>query len=161
MNIGRIQTIALVILIPLGLLFWYLESQDAAVGDLLNPGVPVLHIGAIPIRVEIADSTSERTTGLSGRKNLNGVNGLLFVFPEAGYHAIWMKDMLFAIDIIWISEDLTVIGVEKGVTPDTYPDLFRPPAPAKYVLETEIHYTDTFGIRVGQKVKLPAGYLDN
>jgi uncharacterized membrane protein (UPF0127 family) len=160
MFLNRIQIAIIVILIPIGLLYLYANSQNTSVWDLFRPSATVIHIEDTPIRVEIADSDQERITGLSGRESLEGINGLLFVFAEADYHSIWMKDMRFPIDIIWISEDLMVIGVEKNVTPETYPRLFRPSSPAKYVLETDIHYADTFGIRAGQKVTLPNEYLD-
>jgi len=161
MTSNKIQIILIAILIPLGFLYLYAENQDVSLWDLFLPGAAVMHIGDTPIRVEIAESNEERVAGLSGRKDLENVSGLLFIFPEPDYHAIWMKDMRFPIDIIWISEDLTVIGVEKNLRPDTYPTRFRPSSPAKYALETNIHYADTFGIHTGQKVTLPPGYLEN
>lgn len=160
MTLNKIQIIIIAILIPAGLLFWYLDKENATVDDLLRPGVPVMHIDDIPIRVEIADSMMERTTGLSGREKLESVNGLLFVFPEADFHAIWMKDMRFPIDIIWISEDLRVVDIDRNVSPDTYPELFRPQEPAMYVLETNARYVDTFGIQVGDNVRLPGELVE-
>ena len=161
MILNKLQIILISILIPLGALYLYVENKDVSLWDLFIPGASVIRIGNIPIRVEIVNSYEERATGLSGRNSLEGIDGLLFVFPEADYHAIWMKNMKFPIDIIWISEDLTVISIEKNVTPQSYPNLFRPPRPAKYILETNIHYADTFGIRTGQSVILPKGYLEN
>lgn len=161
MFLTRVQLVIILILVPVGLLFLYAENKDASIWDFFTPGEPVMRIGEIPIRVEIADTNSERVTGLSGRPKLEGIEGLLFVFPENDYHGIWMKDMHFPIDIIWISEDLEVVGIHKNISPRTYPEVFRPPEPAKYVVETNIHYVDTFGISVGQKVILPPKYLDN
>jgi uncharacterized membrane protein (UPF0127 family) len=125
-------------------------------------GTPVMHFADIPVRVEIANSDEERKQGLSGRKEFGKkVNGLLFVFPETDYHKMWMKDMHFAIDIIWIGEDLKVINIEKNVSPETYPKTFRPDRPARYAVETETHYSDLFGIRAGMEVKLPPNYLEH
>lgn len=161
MLLNKLQIIVIAIIIPVGLLFMFLRSEDAGIGDLLSPGVPVMHIDDVPIRVEIADSMMERTTGLSGRESLDNVNGLLFIFPEPDHHAIWMKDMRFPIDIVWISEDLRVVDIDKNVSPDTYPELFRPQEPAKYVLETNARYVDTFGLQIGDSVRLPNQLLDN
>jgi uncharacterized membrane protein (UPF0127 family) len=87
------------------------------------------------IVVEVADTDEERSLGLSGRESLPYGHGLLFLFPEAGNYGFWMKDMRFPIDIVWIDEAWQVIGVERGVSPDTFPQAFYPPAPVKYVLE--------------------------
>ena len=43
--------------------------------------------------------------GLSGRDNLADDEGMFFVFEKSDIYPFWMKDMKFAIDIIWIMED--------------------------------------------------------
>ena len=155
----KIQIILISILIPAGLIFWYTNTNHVTLREVFLPGVPIIHIGEIPVRVEIANTPEERESGLSERKALDKVNGLLFIFDEPGYHTMWMKDMRFPIDIIWIDEHLTVIAIDKNITPNTFPRTYRPPSPALYVLETNIHYADTFGIGVGNKVRLPAETL--
>ncbi len=158
----KIQVAILILIFPLGLLYWYVEKNDIPFSsELFYPGQPVVHIGEIPMQVEIADSALELQKGLSGRRELTSVKGLLMVFPEAGYHGIWMKDMLFPIDIIWVSADLKVIGIERNVSPDTYPKSFRPVSPAKYVIETNANYSETFGITTGKSVRLPLQVENN
>jgi uncharacterized membrane protein (UPF0127 family) len=161
MFLNKLQFIIIIILIPIGLLYLYSENKGVSMWDLFLPGASVIRIDEVPIRVEIANSHEERVNGLSGRESLEDVSGLFFVFPEPGYHSIWMKDMRFPIDIIWISEDLLVVGIDANVSPDTYPDLFRPPEPAKYVLETNARYANIFGLRVGHAVTLPPDFLEN
>lgn len=152
----KIQVTIIILIIPLGFAYWYMEKNDIPLTRaLFYPGVPILTIGEIPMQVEIADTPAEREKGLSGRKELKSVKGLLFVFDTADYHGIWMKDMHFPIDLIWISEDLKVIGIEKSLSPSSYPKTFRPPSPARYVVETNVNYADTFGIGVGKDVILP------
>lgn len=157
----KIQVIIIVILIPVGLLFWYTNREHISVREIFYPGVPVMRIGEVPLRVEVAKTPEERERGLSGREDLGGLNGLLFIFDEAGYHTIWMKGMKFPIDIIWIGEDLTVVSINKNVSPDSYPRTFRPEKQARYAVETEVHYVNSMNIAVGQKVELPARYLEN
>lgn len=84
------------------------------------------------IVVDIADSDEERIKGLSGREE----QSMLFIFPNEDFHGIWMKDMLFPIDIIWIDKDLKIVHIEKNVSPDTYPEIFIPENKALYILET-------------------------
>lgn len=61
---------------------------------------------------------------------------MLFVFPEAGLHRFWMKDMNFPIDIYWLGKNYEVVDVAKNVPPESYPKTFSPKSPANYVLET-------------------------
>lgn len=142
-------------LIPVGAFYMYIKSEGIAVRDIFVPGVPIAHVGEIPIRVEIADTEETRNRGLSYRKDLEGIDGMLFVFDTAERHSMWMKDMNFPIDIIWINESLSVVGIERNVQPDSYPKKFYAPAPARYAIETRDRYTDTFGIGVGNMVRLP------
>ncbi len=152
----KIQVLIILIIIPLAGMYMYFEKNNISITGILSGGVPIIHIGDIPIRVEIVNSDEERTRGLSGRSALGEVEGMLFVFPKSDRYGFWMKDMKFAIDIIWIDENLTVIDINQNITPETYPRTFRSGRPTRYVVETNANYTETFGIRVGDKVVLPA-----
>ena len=94
-----------------------------------------LTIASTTLAIEIADTPKARTQGLSGRESLPKGTGLLFIYEKNGRHGIWMKDMRFAIDILWFDEARRLIHVEEEVEPETFPDVFRPLAPARYVLE--------------------------
>jgi uncharacterized protein len=146
--------IVLAILIPALGTYAYLQKEGITMSDIFNPGVHVVNVGGIPMSVVIADTPELRTQGLSGRREI-GATGMLFVFDTDDYHGIWMKDMLFPIDLIWIDKDLTVIDVERGVRPDTYPRTYRPQLPARYLIETTERFTETFGIGIGDEVTLP------
>lgn len=83
---------------------------------------------------------------------------MLFVFPSDQRTGFWMKDMLTSIDMIWLSDNGTVLGIEDSVAPDTYPKIFYPPQPVKYVLETRAGEAHRQGWSVGTKVSLPLPY---
>lgn len=87
------------------------------------------------LRLETVDSPEAIRQGLSGRESLPSDQGLLFVFPEPGQHCLWMKDMKFSIDMIWLDADKKVVTVKEDVQPDSFPDSFCPSSPAKYVIE--------------------------
>ncbi len=112
-----------------------------------------LVIGGTEVEVEIADTDLERSRGLSGREGLLPNHGMLFVFDSQGYHAFWMKDMKFSIDIIWINADSKVIWIEKNLSPETYPNLYKPPEPAKYVLEVPAGFAEERGVGIGSVVQ--------
>jgi uncharacterized membrane protein (UPF0127 family) len=46
-----------------------------------------------------------------------------------------MKDMNFAIDIVWIDENFRVVDVDKEVSPETFPQVLYPDQAVGYVLE--------------------------
>ena len=105
--------------------------------------------------IEVARTPEAREQGLSGRLSVPPEYGLLFVFPTAGKYGFWMKDMRVSIDIIWLSDDGTIIGIEESVAPETYPDVFYPPAPVRYVLEVAAGEAKTHGWSIGTKLELP------
>lgn len=106
-------------------------------------------------RFEIADSDAERTQGLSGRRDVPAGSGLLFIFDRPERYGFWMKDMLISIDIIWLSDDGTILAIEEAVSPDTYPTPFYPPRPVRYVLETRVGEAKAQGWVVGTRIQLP------
>src|SRR3990167_10987110 len=97
--------------------------------------VRTIQLNGQTIRVSVADTETAREQGLSGRAGLATDEGMLFVFLKDGKYAFWMKDMLFSIDILWLSSDGAVVFMAKNVSPDTYPRAFAPDGPARYVLE--------------------------
>ncbi|MBX4198666.1 DUF192 domain-containing protein [Candidatus Parcubacteria bacterium] len=94
-----------------------------------------LKISDSTIQVDIADTDALREQGLSGKEALCADCGMLFVFDSASEPGFWMKDMKFPIDIVWISAQKKIVGVENSVSPTSYPDVFYPKEPVLYVLE--------------------------
>ena len=81
---------------------------------------------------------------------------MLFIFERSGRYGFWMKEMRFAIDIVWIGEDLRIVHIAADVTPETYPEVFKPPEAARYVLEMPAMSMREMGARPGTTVTLPA-----
>ncbi|HEY9480689.1 MAG TPA: DUF192 domain-containing protein [Candidatus Paceibacterota bacterium] len=100
----------------------------------------------------VSDTEALRARGLSGRPHLEDGQAMLFIFPNEGDWGFWMKDMLFPIDMIWIDNDLRVVTVKANAQPSSYPDVFYPTAPARYVLEISAGDAAKFDIGPGGKV---------
>lgn len=83
----------------------------------------------------LAKTEAERQQGLSGTQSLAQNTGKLFVFDTPSIYGFWMKDMNYAIDIIWFDSDLKIVGMAKNATPSSYPNVFYPKQNALYVLE--------------------------
>lgn len=110
----------------------------------------------VAMRVTVADEQAEWQQGLSGVTTLGELEGKLFIFPNNGRYGMWMKDMLIPIDIIWVDDTFTVVHVESVVTPDTYPQSFTSPVPARFVLEANAYFAELYKIGVGSTLRIPA-----
>jgi len=111
--------------------------------------VRMLTIGGKTLEVEIADTLVSRKQGLSGKESLGDNQGMLFVYGEPGNYSFWMKDMKFAIDIIWIDENKKIVDITYNAVPESYPQTFSPKLPAKYVLEVSGLWVEEHGIGIG------------
>ena len=111
-------------------------------------------IGGVTIFVAIADTPVSRAQGLSGTSELPKNRGMLFVFPRDGYYSFWMKDMQYDIDIIWLSESGTIVHTEERVSPDSYPESYSSPLPAKSVLEVPAGFVEQHKLRLGERVTI-------
>jgi uncharacterized protein len=153
---NKLQIVLLIIILVLGGLYYYTERTGSSITEFFESGSKTVRINNIPFSVIIADTPEERKTGLSGRDQL-GAQGMLFVFEESDYHGIWMKDMRFPIDVIWIGEDRTVLSVTENLSPESFPQVFEPSRPVRYLIETNTHFAETFGFGPGDQVVLPRG----
>lgn len=99
----------------------------------------------------VADSEEERVRGLSGRDSLPDDEVLVFAFEESNGHGIWMKDMKFPIDIIWLDEDKKVVDIEMNVSPDSYPKSFESDIPAIYVVEANAGIATKIGLKLSHQ----------
>lgn len=114
----------------------------------------VIQAAGRSIRADLAVTEVQKERGLSGRTSLSDEEGMLFIFDTDGRHAFWMKDMRIAIDIVWIGADGSVVYIVPNLSPSTYPAVFAPDAPARYVLELSAGWTERHGLKAGDEVVL-------
>lgn len=131
-----------------GSIFAYLK-QEAEEMAARGVGIETVTLGSTRVEVEVAGTPETRSQGLSGRETLPEGSGMLFIFETPGKYGFWMKDMNFAIDIIWIGEDMRVVGVERQATPASYPNIFYPISAIKYALEVPAGFSDAHSIDTG------------
>lgn len=113
----------------------------------------LIAIGGTLIIADIADTPEKRTLGLSGRNTLLPDTGMLFVFEQPGAHGMWMKDMRFSIDILWLNDAHEIVHIEERVSPSTYPTSFSSPTPASLVLELPAGFTAAHAISPGDTIE--------
>ncbi len=132
---------------------------DIKTAIFANETTYVIHLSDVAMEVTVADDKEERIVGLSGVESLGEFGGKLFIYEEADYHSIWMKDMLMSIDVLWFDENMSLIHVENNLTPETYPNVFTPPSSARFILETNAYFVDSLKIQKGARLIVPPALL--
>ena len=101
--------IALVLALVVAIVWTSLENRRLPVIQLETP--------AGGISVEVANTPAARAAGLSNRDRLQGIDGLLLQWDAPGRHPIWMAEMRFPLDLVWLDPDGRVVAVLANVPP--------------------------------------------
>ena len=121
----------------------------AVVGLLALPALPA---GARPavipltlpsgkvLQAEVMVKDQDRAMGLMFRPSLPLDHGMLFLFENADFHSIWMRNCKFPIDILWLDAQHKVVHLAEKVPPCTAREasdceVYQPLARASYVVE--------------------------
>lgn len=115
----------------------------------VDVGIKTLNVNA-----KVASKPSDRKKGLSNLNSLPLGEGMLFVFKNKSAYTFWMKDMKFAIDIIWIDESKRVVDLAVNVPPEPGRDedeltMYRPRLEALYVLEINAGLSQLHNLEIG------------
>ncbi len=106
-------------------------------------------------QVDVARSPQALERGLSGRESLLKGEGMLFVFPSAGRPMIWMKNMKFPLDIIWLNQWIIVDKVESAPLAGQNPEVsYLPEADADMVLEVPAGTMQKHGLKLGDPLDI-------
>ncbi len=116
-----------------------------------------IRYGKKEFSVYIADSIGKKTLGLMHRQKLEKNEGMLFLFGRDGKYDIWMPNMKFSIDIIWLDSDERVLKIVENAQPCE--SIFACPAyispsNARYVLEFNAGTAKKEGITRGSSFTL-------
>ena len=115
-----------------------------------------LSVAGTEFAVAIADTPTERFRGLSNYESIGEREGVWFEFETADEYGFEMRQMNFALDIIWVDEDKQVVGAAENAQPSSYPGTtFEPPQPIRYVLELPAGSVDKYEIALGATVEGP------
>ena len=118
----------------------------------LSPTVTI-YTASSSIDAFVADNEATRERGLGGVVSLNDNEGMLFIFDQPNIPNFWMKDMNIPLDMVWIDENKTVVGVADNISTSTYPETFSPTRPILYVLEINSGAAKKLNIISGTKLR--------
>jgi hypothetical protein len=105
---------------------------------------------------EIADTPARIARGYMFRREVREDEGMVFVFPEPGFHPFWMKNTLVPLDIIWMDDAFTVFHIEHMTPPckaDPCPG-YGPVRKARYVLELRGGTARRAGLKPGDRLRI-------
>ena len=105
---------------------------------------------------EIVTDSALQQLGLGGRTDIPQKYGMLFVFAHDDTYGFWMKDMLVPIDMIWLSDTGAILKIDSDIATSTYPSVFYPPQPVRYVLETRAGEAVREGWGIGTTLSIPS-----
>ena len=124
-----------------------------AAEPLREPLVLTTALGEHAFEVELAATPATRALGLMHRKTLHPRHGMLFDFgrPRAGV-AMWMKDTLIPLDMLFLGPQGRVLMVAGPTTPGSLEPIGTR-KPVRAVLELPGGTAAQTGVRVGDRVK--------
>lgn len=108
-------------------------------------------LGSHKLTLILTDTEQRKITGLSGSKPLNENEGMLFQFPAPGRYGFWMKDMSYALDFIYLNNNVVVELVEN-VSPNTYPNIIIPEKKFNSAIEVKAGLVNKKKIQIGDKL---------
>ena len=107
------------------------------------------------LQIEIADTSEERSVGLSGRTEVPNDTGMLFtgLTRNGGF---WMKDTLVDLSIAFIDKCGAIVHIEDMEANTT--ENHNSPTPYLFGLETPQGWFQRNGITVGDIVSIPEAH---
>lgn len=107
--------------------------------------------------VETVISEPARRQGLSGRPPLESGTGMLFIFDTLARQSMWMIEMKFPLDIVWLDENMTIVFCTYSAAPcksqqdcPSYSSRFR----VKYAIEMKGGDAEKYGFDLGKQLSI-------
>lgn len=138
----------------LGVILWAFGIVIAWAGCHHTPEVIIHPQAGAPVRVpvELALSLEARNRGLMYRRDLPPNGGMIFVFPASSEQTFWMKNTPLPLDMIFIGDDLVVVGIVENAVPFST-GLVGVGRPSRYVLEVHAGFAKAHQLRAGDRVE--------
>ncbi len=107
--------------------------------------------GSIDFSVELAASNAQRIQGLQGRARLGARRGMLFDFGTLQPVAMWMKNTIIPLDMLFIANDGKIVSIVRDTTPMSLKTIYSH-EPVRAVLEVNAGTSEAMGIHKGDMV---------
>lgn len=126
--------------------------QNLPVAQVTFPETP--SVGRV--EVEIAKTEHDVQRGLMYRMQMAEEHGMFFKLEDRREHTFWMHNTCLPLDIMFVDDDGTIVGISESAQPLT--DTTRTVGCASsYVLEMNAGWARRHGVKPGQRLVIPAG----
>ena len=104
--------------------------------------------------VELAATPGQMEQGLMFRKSLAADAGMLFDYRVPSMAAMWMKNTLIPLDMLFVDQQGRIINIHERAVPGSL-DPIAAAAPARAVIELNGGTAAHLGIKPGDRVTFP------
>ena len=148
----RWLTISLVAVVAITSTNTFADSTSSTEGKP-QTGLPtiILKVGGQNVRADVAHTDPTRQVGLMFRKKMGPQEGMLFVFPEVGYHAMWMKNTLIPLSVAYMNERGVILSIHEMQALSEVSH--QSAGPARFALEMNAGWFGTNKINAGDTIK--------
>lgn len=109
-----------------------------------------LTAGFYRIDAEVAADQPNRMQGLMHRRTMAAQQGMLFVFPQAASHCMWMRNTLLPLSVAFLDDEGRILNIEN-MKPETE-DGHCAARPARFALEMNLGWFAAKGLKPGARI---------
>lgn len=110
-----------------------------------------LKVGSQNVRADVANTDATRQIGLMFRPKMGKQEGMLFVFPEVAYHAMWMRNTLIPLSVAYMNERGVIVSIHEMQALSEA--VHQATGPARYALEMNAGWFGSNKVNVGDTIK--------
>lgn len=125
-------------------------AQDAATSTLVIQTAS----GAHRFQIELADTPEKRSLGLMHRRSMPANAGMLFDFKSDEPVAMWMRNTIIPLDMLFIARDGRIVNIAARTVPFSETGI-PSKGPVRAVLELNAGTASRLGIKPGDRVTHP------
>ena len=114
--------------------------------------IPLIHlkVSGYTLSAEVAYKKESRIRGLTYRNFMKKNSGMLFVFPEASIHSMWMVNTYIPLSVAFLDKKGMILNI-IDMSPHTR-TRNSAASKAKYALEMNLGWFSSRGIKAGEKI---------
>ena len=116
-------------------------------------GLPTINlkVGSQHVRADVAHTEATRQVGLMFREKMGKQDGMLFVFPEIAYHAMWMRNTLIPLSVAYMNERGVIVSIHEMQALSEA--VHQAAGPVRYALEMNAGWFGSNKVNVGDTIK--------
>lgn len=146
--------------LPIALMSIVMLAPLSTFGDTASPpdgkpqtGLPTisLKVGSQSVHADVAHTEASRQIGLMFRQKMGRQDGMLFIFPDVAYHAMWMKNTLIPLSVAYMNARGEIVSIHEMQAHSEA--VHQAAGPVRFALEMNAGWFRTNKINVGDTIR--------